>query len=48
MSKCDYCENDAIYQDNVWGPTSIYCCENSRCMDEARHDLFEAAMEGSS
>ena len=45
MSKCNYCEADAIHIDNVWGPTSIYCCGDEVCINAAAHDLFDAAME---
>ncbi len=45
MSECNYCEADAIYEDNVWGPTSIYCCGDEDCRKQAMEDLFDAAME---
>jgi hypothetical protein len=45
MSQCNYCNDDATYKDNVWGPTQIYCCENKGCLNMAKHDLFACAME---
>jgi hypothetical protein len=45
MSECCYCEAEATYQDNVWGPTTIYCCDEEDCIKQAMEDLFNDAME---
>ena len=44
MADCNYCDNRAVYMDDVWCPTSVRCCEDDECMEQAQHDLFEAAM----
>lgn len=43
MTKCDYCEDDADYQDSIYGPTMVRCCRN--CQVQAAWDLWDAARE---
>jgi hypothetical protein len=43
MTKCDYCEDDADYQDSIYGPAEVRCCRN--CQVQAAWDLWEAARE---
>ena len=41
--KCDYCEDDAEYQDSIYGPPSVYCCGN--CQMSAAWDLWNYSRE---
>lgn len=43
MSKCDYCEEKATLQENVYGPTTIRCCDD--CQSSAAWDLWESSNE---
>ncbi len=45
MSECSYCEKEAMYVDTVWGPPLCRVCNNPACVERAKDDLFEAAME---
>lgn len=42
-TKCDYCGDDAVYQDRIYGPTMVRCCEN--CQSSAAWDLWDASKE---
>ena len=45
MSECSYCEEKAIWVDDVFGPPAAKCCDNPDCMQKAMERLFEVCMK---
>ena len=45
MSECSYCEEKAIWVDDIFGPPAAKCCDNPGCMQKAMERLFEVCMK---
>lgn len=41
--ECNYCDAKAQFMDDIYGPTSVWSCGSSECLQQAAWDLWESS-----
>jgi len=45
IKRCNYCSEPATLKDNIYGPTTVWTCGASECLNQAQSELWECSHE---